>query len=110
MDRIKFWILKGVALEAVTGKPNLRSRMAMVFLRRKVNEVMGDESKVEVKPWWKSRMLGVNALTVIAGGLAFLASPDAKLDAQTVGIVTSALGIVNMILRIFTSKPLGGSQ
>lgn len=108
MDRIRGWILKGVALEAVTGKPNLRSRMAVAFLRRKVDRIMDADEPI-TKPWWKSRTLIINALTVIAGGLSFLASPDAKLDAQTVGTIGSILGLVNMGLRIVTNKQLGGS-
>ena len=99
------WITDGI-LEALSkGKPNIRSRMAWMVAQRRFNQ-MADELE-QSKKWWQSRTLIVNALTVIAGGLSFLASPDAKMDAQTVGTIGSILGIVNMALRFVTGKPIG---
>lgn len=61
---------------------------------------------MDTKKWWQSRTLIVNALTVIAGALTFLMSPDAKLDAQQVGTIGSVLGVVNVALRLVTDKPV----
>lgn len=60
----------------------------------------------EKKSWWKSKTLLVNALTIVASGLTFLASPDAKMDAQTVGTIGTVLALINMVLRTITTKEL----
>lgn len=58
------------------------------------------------KSKWASKTLWVNALTVIAGGITAMSLPDAQMGTQTVGILGVALGIVNVILRFLTSKPI----
>lgn len=64
------------------------------------------------KEWHQSRTLWINALTVIAMILTFV------IDTQTVGglpfsldprWVSLALGVVNIFLRMDTTKPINGS-
>lgn len=67
----------------------------------------------ETKPFWESRTLWVNGLTVIAMILAFLIDAQSAnglpfdLDARWIAL---ALGIVNIILRSVTSQPVSRSR
>ena len=99
-NSIRDYFLEGILKSFMERKANLRSRIAWTFLQREVDKM--EDKKV----WWKSKTLAINALTVLAGGLSFLASPDAKLDAQTAGTVASILGLVNMALRFFTNQSI----
>ena len=60
--------------------------------------------KMLEKRWFQSKTLWTNLFTVVAGGLTFLMSPDAKLDAQQVGVLGTILGVVNILLRLVTSQ------
>lgn len=62
---------------------------------------------MENKPWWKSKTIIVNSLTALAAALTFLVSPDAKIDAGTVGIMGTVLGVINVLLRLVTNQPVG---
>lgn len=87
----------------LTGKENLRFKLAKKEIGRRFDVA----ETLEVKKWYSSRTIWVNFLIVIAGALSFLMSPDAKMDAQTTGTLATVLGIVNMLLRMVTDKPVG---
>ena len=66
----------------------------------------------EPKPWWESKTMWINGLTVAAAILAFV------VDTQTAGglpfdldprWVALGLGVVNILLRMTTSQPVSGS-
>ena len=59
----------------------------------------GGENMLQ-KEWWKSRTLWVGILTTVGGICTALAG-----YAATGGTIT-VLGVVNVILRIVTNKPL----
>ena len=64
---------------------------------------MGTEN---IKSWWKSKTIWINALTGIAGVLTAITMPDAGLDPKTVGIVGSILAALNIVLRLITDEPI----
>ncbi len=61
------------------------------------------------KPWWASRTLYVNVLSILVvaiGGVLDMAGV-LELTAQQVAIVTIALAVTNAALRVFaTNQPL----
>jgi len=60
----------------------------------------------DVKPWWQSKTLWVNGLTLIAT-IAAAFGIDLGLDEQTKGtLVLGALAAVNVILRLVTREPV----
>lgn len=61
---------------------------------------------VEVKPWWKSKTLWAGILIALAGAGDALAG-SAVLDSTTADLVVTAIGIVKIILRKFTTAPIG---
>ena len=64
---------------------------------------------MQSKPWYTSRTLWVNTLTVIGAMIGLVASnaTELSLDPQGVLILTGiALPLVNMLLRAITSQPL----
>jgi len=64
---------------------------------------------MQSKPWYTSRTLWVNTLTVIGAMIGLVASnaTELSLDPQGVLILTGiALPLVNMLLRAITSQAL----
>jgi len=60
-----------------------------------------------VKKWYLSKTVIFNVLTTGAGILAVLESSDWIMqNPQTSAVILSAIGIVNLVLRIFTSEPI----
>ena len=97
------WILDGVIKTFQTGKINLRTRLAVMFAAKEINDMGTTE---ETKKWYSSKTLWVNALVGAAGVLTALTS-DKGLDPQIVGYAATALGIVNMLLRLVTNQSVG---
>lgn len=97
------WFAAGLFSYLRSGRINLRTRI----LKAKLDSELRRWENMETKRWFQSKTLWVNFLTILAGGLAYLASPDAKMDAQTAGNIAVALGIVNSLLRLVTDKPVG---
>ncbi len=58
------------------------------------------------KVWWKSKTLWVNALSILAMvfGSTYI---EALLDPKYVAMI---LGLVNMLLRMITGKPLAAKS
>lgn len=98
-----FWYMDGLIRAMVERRQNFRSRIAIAILKREINKM--DETKV----WWKSKTLWVNTLTGVAGVLMAL-SADKGIDPKTVGYAATALGGINVVLRLLTDKPISGSQ
>ena len=60
----------------------------------------------EKKPFWKSKTVWVNGLTLLASGLTMFATSE-SLDPKIVGYITGlALPIVNVFLRFVTKEPI----
>ncbi len=64
---------------------------------------------VEAKPWWRSRTIVANVLTVVAFALGLILEQANVLSIQGaiavwLGIL---LGLVNFILRMHTTAPIG---
>ena len=92
------WLIRGL----LRNEDNLQRRLTVAWLKKFLREdKMGDDSK----PWWKSKTLIVNALTGIAGVFVAL-TQDKGIDPYIVGYITTALGVVNVILRLVTDKPI----
>lgn len=101
-QKIIQWFATGLYESFKKGELNWRTRMIARQVARRINKMETSEKK----SWWKSKTLLVNALTIVASGLTFLASPDAKMDAQTVGTIGTVLALINMVLRTITTKEL----
>ena len=86
-------------------KPNVRMRLAMGQL----NAFFRRCKEMETKPWYGSKTLWINALTGIAGVLVAL-NTDKGLDPKIVGYAATGLGLVNMVLRLMTDKPIDGTK
>ncbi|WP_435100811.1 hypothetical protein [Arhodomonas sp. AD133] len=58
------------------------------------------------KPWWASKTLWVNVLALIAAVTGALGI-DVGLDAETqTAIVGGIMGVVNIVLRLVTDRPV----
>jgi hypothetical protein len=60
----------------------------------------------EAKPWWASRTLIVNAVTlvaVVAAGAGLDIFADVEFKAE---ITTGALAVANIVLRVITKGPV----
>lgn len=102
-QKILAWFLKGVIIGAQKDKLNLRTRVVMWIAKRKVNKIM------DGKVWYKSKTLWFNALTGVVGILTALVK-DGGLNPQTVGYIGTAVGLVNIGLRLLTDQPIEGRE
>ena len=61
---------------------------------------------MESNPFWTSRTIWVNGVSVIAAilGAAGIASIGAEVQAETVAVI---MGVINIVLRFMTDKPVG---
>lgn len=60
-----------------------------------------------MKKWWKSKMVWVNALTVLVGVVGYVAGHEViKEYPETIAILVAVQGGINVILRFLTSKPV----
>jgi hypothetical protein len=67
---------------------------------------MADEvAVVETKAWYASKTVWINLITTVVGVLGFIAGSDwiAQNPAMVAGL-TSAVGVLNVILRLVTGK------
>jgi hypothetical protein len=62
-----------------------------------------------IKAWWKSKTIWINAITAATATLTALAGQQIVTDhpAISAGLV-AALGGLNIVLRIITVLPIGG--
>ena len=69
---------------------------------------MADEAAVVVaKPWYASKTVWVNLLTTVVGLVGFLAGSDwIAQNPALVAALGSALGVLNVILRLVTGKAI----
>lgn len=61
-----------------------------------------------MKPWYYSKTMWVNILTVVAALLAYLAGPDfpVPLTDEVLKGAVAVLGVINVVLRLVTSGRL----
>src|SRR3990167_5846872 len=97
-ENLIVWLIQGV----LENKENFRPRL----VRWKINKWLKEADMQETKKWWQSRTLIVNALTGVASVLVALQT-DGNLDPKTVGLIGSAIAVINIILRLVTDKPVG---
>lgn len=63
------------------------------------------------KPWWQSKTIWISALTLIIGIVGFIAGQDfIASNPQVAGWFTMGLGLLNIILRFLTGKPITKGQ
>lgn len=63
---------------------------------------------METKSWWQSRMFWVNATTLLAGVVGYIAGHDViKDNVSAVSLLVAVQGAVNVALRFLTIKPIG---
>lgn len=94
------WWIKGI----LSGELNLRTKITAWHLGRKLRSFLKEE-KMESKRWFQSKTLWTNTLIGIAGVIVSL-TQDGGLNPKAVGILTTVGGVVNIILRIITDKPI----
>ncbi len=59
------------------------------------------------KPWYKSKVVWTNALTILVVLAAFLGvSPDQELAESIAALLLGVSPVLNLLLRPFTGKPL----
>jgi len=60
------------------------------------------------KPWYASKTLWFNALTILCAVAAFYGwTPDQQLTASVAAMLVAASPIVNFVLRLMTKKAIG---
>ena len=60
-----------------------------------------------MKNWFTSKTVIFNVLTTVASVLAALQASDWIMEnPQVSGFILAAVGVVNLVLRIFTKEPL----
>lgn len=61
-----------------------------------------------MKKWFQSKTFWVNALTVIAGTIGYIAGHELIADnASFVALLVAVQGAVNVVLRFVTWQPIG---
>jgi len=64
-----------------------------------------------MKQWYLSKTIWVNLLTLLVGLFGYLLGQEVVQDYPTmVSVLVALQGAVNIILRLVTSKPIGGSD
>jgi hypothetical protein len=58
---------------------------------------------MEIKSWWKSKTLWINALTILAG----VGQQISGLNIVPPQYLALGLAVVNMTLRAITTQPIG---
>ena len=74
-------------------------------------EAIRETELVETKPWWQSKMQWVNIGTAAVGVLTTVLEITGVIDlgpykAEIVAMVTTAIAVVNIILRAISKSPL----
>lgn len=64
---------------------------------------------MNAKPWYTSRTLWFNVVSLIVAVAGVLLDPKLALDPGIVTGATLAITIGNMVLRVLTSQPIGGT-
>jgi len=65
-------------------------------------------TETEVKPFWKSKTIWVNGLTLLAGIIGYVAGHDLIADNATlIAALVAAQGLVNTVLRFATWTKIG---
>lgn len=60
---------------------------------------------MDAKPWWESKTMWVNILTVLIAALILVAdTPILSPDAKTYLLLAS--GVANLVLRCITEQPI----
>ncbi len=69
---------------------------------------MADEVAVVVaKPWYASKTVWINIVSTVVGVLGYVAGADwIAQNPALVAALTSAVGVLNVILRLVTGKPI----
>lgn len=61
-----------------------------------------------MKKWYQSKTFWVNAVTLLAGVIGYVAGHDViKDNANAVALLVAVQGAVNVVLRFLTIKPIG---
>ena len=64
-----------------------------------------------MKDWWQSKTVWVNLLTLVLSILLFLQGEQWIINnPETVALIGTAIGILNIFLRFLTSTEMVGSQ
>jgi len=64
-----------------------------------------------MKPWYLSKTIWINLLTLLAGLLGYLLGHDVVQDYPTmISILVAVQGAINILLRIVTSQSIGKSD
>lgn len=73
----------------------------------KPTEPQSQENNMNGKPILKSKTFWVNALTAIAGVVSTVVGSDLiQNNPEWAGYGAAALGVVNVVLRLFTKEPV----
>ena len=69
---------------------------------------MSKADAVEVKPFWKSKMIWINGLTLLAGIIGYVAGHDIiSNNAPLIAGLVALQGLVNTALRFVTWQKIG---
>jgi hypothetical protein len=63
------------------------------------------------KPWWQSKTLWFNILSIVGVALAAVlqSAGDLHIPASWIAVLTVVVAVVNMVLRLVTSQPISGT-
>ena len=61
-----------------------------------------------MKPFWKSKMVWINGLTLLAGVIGYVAGQEViSNNVELVAMLVALQGGVNVVLRFFTWRQIG---
>ncbi len=83
-----------------TGKVDLQD------LLNKINEIeQAVQGSTQEKPWWTSKIIISNAIYIVVTGAAVFGF-DVQVSEETIALIGSLMGLMNIFLRKHTSKAI----
>jgi hypothetical protein len=67
------------------------------------------EQHMPAKPWYTSRTVWFNVISLMVAAAGLLLDPSLALDQRVVAVATGVVTIGNMALRMLTSRPIAGT-
>jgi hypothetical protein len=62
---------------------------------------------MQTKPWYRSKTIWFNALTIVTTIAAYFGwNPDQQITMNVAGFLVAASPIINLVLRLMTRKPI----
>lgn len=64
---------------------------------------------MDAKPWWQSRTVWFNGVSLVVAVAGALIDPSLALDSRVVTGLTVLITVGNVVLRTLTAQPIAGT-